>query len=217
MKASYVRISVSCCSSDLEELVATVVETFEGSLFRCGDRVFAVVDYRSCRLRFSKDRGPLSSMMLPETHVFRIPDALDDVECPQLIPLIKCGTICFYALQTHKISEHTIVALDCDCNVSHLMSRILRRITKHIHPADYANAHVRIRWHEDALEIESKGKLERIDFSVSNVIDVFGLDNVRKVIEYVAENDIRADVIHRPTFSRSPSSRSRFFDVIDVA
>lgn len=209
-----VSIRIECCSPDYEELVARVAEAREGSSFRVGDRVFAVVDYRSPRLRLSRE--PLS-LTLPESRVFRIPDSIDDTECPQLIPLIKFGTICCYAMQRHNVTPQTCIALDCDSNAFHLMARVLRRVTKNVCAGNAQDFDLRIRCRGGDLEFEAGGARERVDLSSSNVLDVFGLENVKKVMEYVAECDLRADVIHRPAPARLPSSKSRFFEVIDVS
>lgn len=213
------KVSVLYSSIDYDEFIGEVVDPADSGL-RPTQKVCVVLDYSSPSFTIHELQEPLSNMTVPDGCVFPMPDSIEENDYPQVLPLIKYGTISCYVMQKYNVNPSTVVSVDANHNVCFLMSKIFKKVTSHVLCNSTTASNVHITINNNIVNIDSGAIHEHIDFHFENVLGTFGVDNVKKVMEYVAQNRILADIIRlsrTDSLSRSNGSRSRFFDILDCA
>ena len=214
------RVSILYSSLDYDELICEVIDP-EDSGLKHGQKVCVILDYNNPIFTISliEDTDYFHLRNVPSECVFPMPDSIEYNDYPQVLPLIKYGTISCYVMQKYNITPNTVVSVDASHNICFLMSKVFKKITNHVLcNAQHIGSNVHITINDNIVDIETDNNHEHIDFHFENVLGTFGIDNVKKVVEYVAQNGIFADVIHlsrTDSLSRSNGSKSRFFDILD--
>lgn len=211
------KVSVLYSSLDYDEFIGEVVDP-EDSPLKKGQKVCVVLDYNNPSFIIEAFE-PLSNLSVPKDCVFPMPETIEESDYPQVLPLVKYGTISCYVMQKYNITPNTVVSVDANHNICFLMSKLFRKVTNHVLcNSHHTPSNIHITINDNIVDIDSDNTHEHIDFHFENVIGTFGIDNVKKVVEYVAQNRIFADVIHlsrMDSISRSNGSKSRFFDILD--
>jgi hypothetical protein len=210
---------VSYSSVEFDEFIGIIIDNYGIREFDKGDKVCVVLDYNYPSFYFVKSANPLKELLVSVDSIFKITSAIDDEDLPKIIPLIKYGTICCYIIQNFNINSHSIIHLDASVNIYKLMSNLFKCKTTHVNSKLSDNCEISISMKDNILNILTKDNHEEhINFHFKNIFDVFGIENVKKVVDYVITNNLLADVIHitpNDFFSRTNKS-SRFFDIIEI-
>ena len=208
------KVSVLYSSLDYDEFIGEVIEPDESGL-KANQKVCVVLDYNNPSFKICENYALRD---VPTDCVFQMPDIISEEDYPQILPLIKYGTISCYVMQKYNVTPSTIVSVEANHNIYFLMSKVFKKITNHVICNSHRNSNVHITINDNIVDIDAYNIHEHIDFHFENVINTFGIDNVKKVIEYVVQNNIFADVIHlsrKDSLNRSNGIKSRFFDILD--
>lgn len=220
LKEGFLKVDIIYSSSSYDEFVGKILQTTTTSTFKPQMIVCVVPDFKKPNFIFCKDCPcPLSSIIVSEDCVFEIPSC-PDFQIPMIVPLIKYGTICCYLIHVYHFTKRTTVNINCSYNLQRFWINLLTKLTKlqfhNINTNDTAD--ISIAYDDNFLDISSPTSHEHINFNAESIVNVFGRSNVKKVIDYIVNNNITADIIHKcrgETLTKS-TSRSRFFDIIDM-
>ena len=211
------RVSVLYSSLDYDEFIGEVIDPEDSNLNR-EQKVCVILDYnKPCFGMLNIENFHLKNV--PSECVFPMPENIEYDDYPQVLPLIKYGTISCYVMQKYNITPNTVVSVNASHNICFLMSKLFKKITSHVLcNSDHTQSNIHITINDNIVDIDSENTHEHIDFHFENVISTFGINNVMKVVEYVGQNGIFADVIHlsrTDSFNRLKNNKSRFFDILD--
>lgn len=214
------KVAVLYSSLDYDEFIGEVIDPC-GSDLKKNQKVCVILDYNNPSFTIEEIDTPLSNLNVLRECVFPMPQSIEESDYPLVLPLIKYGTISCYVMQKYNVTPSTIVSVDASYNICCLMSKLFKKVTNNVLcNSRHKQPNIQITINENIVDINSANTHEHIDFHFKNVIGTFGIENVRKVMEYVAQNNIFADVIHlsrTDSLTRSKRTKSRFFDILDIS
>jgi hypothetical protein len=212
MEHGKLKVNILYASVDYDELIGKIEECSDKSPYQKGDKVCIILDYKQPSFQVLEPSTPFSTLIVSEESCIQL--RVDDETLSQLLPMIKYGTISCYILQEYNITSDTHIKIDASNNIYRIMDKFLKQKTVHI--SQNGHNDLCISFDDNILCISTNDKKEKIDFNFESLISVFGFSNIKKIIDYIVERNMLADVIHICRGdSLSRSNKSRFFDIID--
>lgn len=205
-----VRVELLYSCSDYDEFIATVLES--SGKFLINDTVCVVLDYHTSALI---DSG--SCLDVLDKCVFKLPKNIDENDLPRILPIIKYGTFCCYIIQTYHICSTTRVMLDMPKNIGKVMMQFFKHKTSMIYDDHVHDADILVSYKNNIADIfQFNVHKVHIDFNFENLVDVFQKSNVEKVIQYILDEHMLADIVQLQRGDVLASSgSSRFFHIIE--
>ena len=211
MQKNMIKIAILYSSLDYDEIIGKILETSDMSEFISGERVCVLLDYTTQCFEVQNEH-----IIVSERYVFHL--GIDEIESAQIIPLIKYGTIACYIIQNYNVTADTKILINSRHNIFTALVKFFKYKTQFVSdkPNSPHNIKVNIEDSEDNITIIQD--TNSITIPLNNFVNTFGLENIKKVIEFIVQNGLLADVIHisRGNSLSRCSSKSRFFDILDM-
>lgn len=207
-----IKIEIKYISNIYDEILGEVEEDCDN--FKKGQAVFAVLDYNCNNFKINNNH-----LLVPEKYIFSI----DNEYLPQLLPLLKYGTIIYNSIKLLNITNMSFIEINSEYNIYYLLCKYLEPYTKNIKWIDNINnctkKDITIIINGYDIILENKYMHNSYNLLDDSIIDIYGLDMIKEALEYTNSHRIYADIIYiyiteLKNLLKLHTKKTRFFEII---
>ena len=204
-----VKIQISYSNNNYDEIVGYLLEDCDG--YNKGDMVYVFLDYDSNDLKINNELLTIS-----KDNILKITDI---ESCILLLPVIKYGTIILNIIEELKLTIDSHIEIKCPYNIYHLFNKFLK--CKHLNWVSEKDiikcSDVTIIIKGDIVIASNQNTIITHNLADVSFIKTYGIETIKKMIDYSLENNIYADVsyiYYKCIRSNLHENKSRFFNII---
>jgi hypothetical protein len=208
-----IKILIKYVSNIYDEILGEVEEDCNN--FKKGQAVFAVLDYNCNNFIINNNH-----LLVPEKYIFSI----DNEYLPQLLPLLKYGTIIYNSIKLLNITNNSFIEINSEYNIYYLLCKYLEPYTKNIKWINDINnitkTDISIIINGYNVILQNKYMNNSYNLLDDSIIDIYGLDMIKEALEYTNSHRIYADIIYiymdelKNLFKLETKKKTRFFEII---
>jgi hypothetical protein len=182
--------------------------------YKIGETVFVLLDYNKNDFNITND-----ILTVPSKYIIKI----NNDYLPQLLPLIRYGTIIYNIIRLFNINKKSKIEIYSDYNIFFLLSKYIKLYTNNIQWVEDINkikqVDISVIINGNIIEIYNKSIKVCYDLTDVSIFDLYGIENIKEVLDYSEKHDIYADILYVyisevRNIRNLHNKNTRFIDVI---